>query len=425
MRVRISNARIIDPASGLNEKRDILVEDGVILDLIRPGESAAAQEVIDAEGCLAVPGFVDLHVHLREPGFEQKETILTGTMAAVSGGFTAVCCMANTQPVNDNSSVTALILAKAREAGLARVYPMAAVTKGLEGQSLTEMGELREAGAVGFTDDGKCVQNSVVMRNALIYAKSFDVPVAVHAIDEVMGGSGAMHAGFHAMQLGLPGVPRAAEDTMVARDVVLSKLTGARLHIQHLSTKGALEIVRIAKDRGIPVTCEAAPHHFTLLDTDVGDYDTNFKMAPPLRENEDREALLEGMADGTIDAIATDHAPHEKLVKDCEFEKAANGIIGLETALPLTWELVKRGILTEMRAIEMLTSAPCRAFNLPHGTLAKGATADITIFDPEAKYVFTFDRVCSLSKNTPFIGREMTGEVRWTLVGGKTVFARP
>ncbi|MCL4233682.1 MAG: dihydroorotase [Deltaproteobacteria bacterium] len=425
MRTLIANSRVIDPASGLDEPRDILIEDGRILDLVRPGETVAdVAERIDATGRISTPGFVDLHVHLREPGYEQKETIATGCMAAVSGGFTSVCSMANTNPVNDHSSVTALILAKAKEANLARVFPMAAVTKGLAGESLTEMGELYEHGVVGFTDDGRCVMNAAVMRSALVYAKSFGVPVSVHAIDEHLAGDAPMHSGFHSMRLGLRGVPSAAEDTMVARDVVLSALTGARLHVQHISTKGAIEIVRMAKARGVPVTCEAAPHHFTLIDEDVGEYDTNFKMAPPLRGEVDREAVREALADGTIDAIATDHAPHEMLVKDCEFEKAANGIIGLETALSLTWDLVEAGVISEMRAIELLTIAPCKAFNLPHGTLAKGAAADVAIFDPKATYTFTTDRIYSLSKNSPFIGRAMKADVKRTLVGGRTVFAR-
>ncbi|MBZ0274350.1 dihydroorotase [bacterium] len=424
MKTIIRGGRVIDPVRDIDGVRDVIIDDDGRLAGVEPAaDSPRDVEVIDATGFLVLPGLIDLHVHLREPGFEQKETIATGARAAVAGGFTAVCCMANTNPVNDHVSVTRLILDRAREANLARVYPLGAVTRGLAGEVLAEMGELRDAGCVGFSDDGRCVMVSSVMRNALVYARTFDVPIAVHAIDETLAGRAVMHEGEHSMRLGLSGVPSAAEDFMVARDCVLARHAGARLHVQHVSTKGAVEIIRVAKGYGVRVTAEGTPHHFTLIDEDVGDYDTYFKMAPPLRSAEDREAVIEGLADGTLDAIATDHAPHESLVKDCEFENAANGIIGLETALPLSWDLVRAGRLSVRRCVELLTSGPARAFDLPYG-LTKGAPADITIFDPDARYVFTADRIRSLSRNTPFVGRDMVGEVVRTIVGGRTVFTR-
>jgi len=361
---------------------------------------------------------------LREPGFEQKETIATGCMAAVSGGFTSICCMANTNPVNDNISVTGLILDKALAAKTARVFPIACMTVEMNGDHLVEMGELRQAGVVAFSDDGKSIMSSAIMRNALVYAKMFGAPIAVHEIDLEIAGKGAMHKGFHSVKLGLPGVPSAAEDIMIARDAILAKDTGGRVHFLHVTTKGAIDIIRDYKSKGVSITAEVTPHHFTLIDEDVGDYNTQYKMSPPLRGPSDREALINGLKDGTIDAIATDHAPHEILAKDCEFENAANGIIGLETALALTWNLVRRKQLTPRRAVELLTWGPAKCYNLPTGTISPGSLADLTIFDPKVKYIFDADRIYSKSKNSPFIGAKMQGQVKTTIVGGKTVFSR-
>jgi dihydroorotase len=425
MKTIIKNGRLIDPSAGIDEKRDVVIEDGLVAGIAKPGGQApSGVEVIDIDGCIVMPGLIDLHVHLREPGFESKETVASGSMAAVSGGFTSICCMANTDPVNDNIALTGFILQKAREAGTTRVFPLGSVTRGLEGESLTEMGELMEAGCVAFSDDGKCVMNADMMRNALIYAKSFDVPIAVHAVDVNLAGKGVMHEGYQSMRLGLPGVPSAAEDVMVARDTLLATQTGARLHIQHVTTKCSLSLIRNARAQGARVTAEAAPHHFMLTDKDIGNYNTNMKMMPPLRTEADREAIIEALADGTIDAVATDHAPHGRLLKDCEFENAANGCIGLETALALLWELVRTGRLSAMRAVELLTSGPARVFSLPHGTLKPGVAADLTVFDPRPEYIFDSDRIRSLSKNSPFLGRAMQGQVIRTIVQGRTVFQR-
>jgi len=425
MKTVIRGGRFIDPSSDIDDLRDVVFEDDRVLGIESPGaEFPKGTEIIEADGCIVMPGLVDLHVHFREPGFEYKETIATGTHAAVAGGFVAVCCMANTNPVNDNVPVTNFILEKAREAGRARVYPMGAVTKGLRGETLSEMGELKNAGCVAFTDDGRCLMDPAIALNAMVYAMSFDAPIAVHALDERLAGDGAIHEGSYSTRLGLPGVPSVAEDAMVARDVVLAEAAGARLHIQHVTTKGAVGIIREAKARGMKLTAEATPHHFSLIDEDVGEYDTNFKMAPPLRSARDREAVIEGIADGTLDAVATDHAPHERLAKDCEFAKAANGIVGLETALTLTWNLVRQKAISAKRAVDLLTAAPASVFNLPHGTLKVGSTADITIFDPASKYVFSEDRLFGLSKNSPFIGKKLQGEVVRTIISGKTVFQR-
>ncbi len=420
----IANGRVIDPAAGVDELRDLWIEKGVVRAVAKPGELASTDgaERIDARGMWVVPGFVDLHVHLREPGYEYKETIATGTAAAVAGGFTAVACMANTNPVNDNAAVTRLILDRAAEAGLARVYPIGALSVGLQGERMAEIGEMHAAGILAVSDDGMPVADAGLMRRALEYTKLFGIPVVDHAEDKGLCGGGCMHEGRVSMRLGLRGIPAAAEEVMVARDVSLAELTGGRLHIAHVSTRGAIASVRDAKARGIAVTAEAAPHHFTLTDAAVAAYDGDAKMNPPLRSEEHRQAVLGGLADGTIDAIATDHAPHHRDEKEVEFESAAFGIVGLETALPLSLRLVTGGTLTPSALVERLSTAPARILRVPGGTLAEGSPADVTLVDPEAAWTVETPKLRSKSKNTPFRGHEMKGKAIVTIVGGRIVF---
>jgi dihydroorotase len=363
-----------------------------------------------------------LHTHLREPGFEGRETIVTGAAAAVAGGFTSICCMANTEPVNDNVAVTGYIRAKAREAAC-KVYPVAAATVGLKGEAIANFGELRDAGAVAVSNDGVPIRSAELERRILELARQLDLTVLVHAEDPDMVAEGQMHEGPTSTELGLPGIPAVAEEIAVAREMLLARLTGCRVHICHLSTAGGLELLRWAKKKGIPITCEVTPHHFTLIDEDVGDYDANCKMAPPLRSRADRAALIKGLADGVIDAIATDHAPHGVLLKQIEFDRAANGVIGLETALSLTLRLVEAGKLSLTRAIEALTVAPARIAGLPAGSLAPGAPADVCVFDPRERFVYAAERIRSKSKNTPFINWELPGPVKHTLVDGVVAYS--
>ncbi len=423
MKILIKGGRVLDPANGIDDTLDLLVEDGKI-SKIEKGIQAAGAEVIDAAGKLVTPGLVDIHVHLRDPGYEYKEDIVTGTRAAAAGGFTAVACMPNTSPVNDNKAVTLYIRHKAQEQGAARVFPVGSITKGLKGESLSEMGDLKEAGCVAFSDDGRPVSGGEMMRRALEYVRPFGLPLISHAEDLSLVGEGVMNEGFVATELGLKGIPWVAEDAATARDVMLAEFTGSRLHVAHVSTKGSVEIVRAAKKRGVKVTCEATPHHFTLTDEAVRGYDTNAKMNPPLRSAEDVAAIRAGLADGTIDAIATDHAPHHYDEKNVEFNIAMNGVVGLETALPLTLRLVEEGVLPLAAAVARLTSGPSRALGLPCGNLEIGGPADITVIDPELKWTVEAAKLASKSKNTPFDGWKMKGAATHTIVGGKIVYRR-
>ena len=421
MSILIRHGRVIDPGR-LNGPADVLIRDGRIAAVGLGLKVPAGATVIDATGKWVLPGFVDLHVHLREPGFEYKETIASGTAAAVAGGFTSVCCMPNTQPVNDNQSVTELILDKARAAGLAHVFPIGAITKGSEGKALAEFGELKAAGCVAVSDDGKPVMNAMVMRRALEYARTFDLPVVDHCECTHLSEEGSMHEGQVATELGLHGIPSASEDVMVARNLALAELTGGRLHLAHLSTAGSVRMVREAKARGIRVTAEACPHHFLLTEEAVREFNTNAKMNPPLRSRKDVDAIKAGLKDGTIDVIATDHSPHAAFEKEREFDYAPFGIVGLETAWGLTMVLVEEGVLTVEQAVASLTVQPARAFGLAKGALAVGADADVAIVDPDAQWVVDPERFRSKGRNTPFSGWKLKGQVVSTLVGGRIVY---
>jgi dihydroorotase len=419
----IEGGRVIDPASGLDAPRTVVVRDGRIAEVGERIERPRDARAIDARGKWVTPGFIDLHVHLREPGHEYKETVESGARAAVAGGFTAVCAMPNTVPVNDNASVTELVLARAAAARLARVHPVGAISKGSKGEELAEYGELKAAGCVAVSDDGKPVTSSSLMRRALEYARAFDLPVTVHEEDLALVGKGVMHEGAVATQLGLKGIPAQAEEVMVLRDLALAELTAGRLHVAHLSTAGSVRAVREAKRRGLRVTAEVTPHHLALCDEDLlgARYDTSFKMNPPLRSKADVAAVRAALADGTIDAIATDHAPHSAVEKDLEFDAAANGIVGLETAFAVCLALVRERVLTEERLVEALTIAPARAFQLPGGTLAAGAPADVAIVDPGLEWRCDPARFHSKSRNSPWKGALLVGRCTHALVGGRLV----
>lgn len=423
MSILIKNGRVIDPANRIDGQFDLLIDRGKIAKLGK-GLDAGKAEVIDAGGKLVVPGLIDLHVHLRDPGLEYKEDIVSGTAAAVAGGFTSVACMPNTKPVTDSQAVVSYILTKAQGQGSCNVFPIGSITKGLQGETLSEMGEMFECGAVGFSDDGRPVENSEIMRRALEYARPFGFPIISHAEDLALAGSGVMNEGDVATELGLKGIPWVAEETMIARDIMLAEFTGGRLHVAHVSTKGGVELIRLAKARGVRVTGEATPHHFTLTEEAVRGYNTNAKMNPPLRTAEDVAAVRAGLADGTLDAIATDHAPHHIDEKNVEFNIALNGIVGLETALPLTLQLVAEGALELNRAIELLSSAPAACFGLDRGSLSEGAVADVTIVDPNCSYTLDPGQLRSKSKNTPFGGRELKGAAAVTIVAGKVAYRR-
>jgi dihydroorotase len=419
VKLLIKGGRIIDPSQGMDKAADLLIEDGRVKS-IGSSQSDADAEIFDASGLIVAPGFIDLHVHLREPGEEYKETIASGAEAAVRGGFTSVCAMPNTKPVNDNASVTRYIIEKAREAEFARVYPIGAITRGSEGEELAEMAEMKEAGAVAVSDDGRPVMNSQVMRHAMEYARDHGLVIVDHCQDAQLSAGGVMNEGRYSTLLGLKGMSRAAEDSHVARDIMLAELTGARVHIAHISTAGAVEMMRRAKSAGLAVTCEVAPHHLALTDEAVINFDTNTKMNPPLRSESDRAALIEAARDGTIDAIATDHAPHHEDEKMLEYDRAPFGVVGLETALGIALSTLHNAAgISLYRVIEMLTTGPARALSLQGGTLADGAPADITIFDPKREWIVDPKSFRSKSRNTPFAGWQLPGAVAAVFVAGR------
>jgi dihydroorotase len=424
MNLLIKNGRIVDPSQGVDGELDLLVENGLIREIGTGLAAPAGAEVIDAAGCYVVPGLVDMHVHLRDPGLEYKEDIVSGSRAAVAGGFTSIACMPNTKPVIDNKAVVSYVITSAREAGLCNVFPVGCLTAGSKGERLAEMGELKEAGCVAVSDDGRPVVNAELMRRALEYARGMQIPVISHAEELSLVGEGVMNEGFTSTELGLKGIPRVAEDIATARDVMLAEYTNSPIHIAHVSTRGAVRIIRNAKLRGVRVTCETAPHYFTLTDDAVRGYNTNAKMNPPLREADDVAAIKEGLADGTIDAIATDHAPHHLDEKDVEFNVALNGIIGLETSLPLSLALVEQGMLTISQLVERMSLRPSLILGLERGTLATGAVADITVIDPARDWVVEADRLASKSKNSPWLGKTMKGAAVATIVGGRVVYKR-
>ncbi|MDT8443404.1 MAG: dihydroorotase [Desulfuromonadales bacterium] len=422
-KILIKGGRVISPAQKLDDLCDVLIEKGRIVAIGKDLDARGA-EVIDASGKLVTPGLVDIHVHLRDPGLEYKEDIASGTLSAVTGGFTSVACMPNTKPVNDNQTVTSYILKKAADEGHCRVFPIASITKGLNGESLTEMGELQALGVCAVSDDGKPVSNPQLMRRAMEYARPFGLTIISHAEDLDLVDSGVMNEGPVSTELGLKGIPWVAEDAATAREVMLAEFTGAHLHVAHVSTSGSIDIVRQAKKRGVHVTCEAAPHHFSLTDDAVRGYNTNAKMNPPLRSAQDMAAVREGIADGTVDAIATDHAPHHIDEKNVEFNIAMNGIVGLETALPLTLKLVEEGVIDLSKAIALLSSGPAAVLDLPVGQLVAGGVADVTIIDPDLAWTVDARKLASKSKNTPFDGWQMKGAAVCTLVAGKIVYKR-
>lgn len=417
----IRGGRVIDPASGTDAVLDVRVENGVIT-AIGPELSSEGAEVLEAAGLVVTPGYMDIHVHLREPGYEWKEDLCSGAKAAARGGFTTVACMPNTEPVLDNAAMVAYVVEKARRDSIVRVLPIGAVTKKQQGQELAEMGEMARAGAVAFSDDGNPVMNAEIMRCALEYAKMFGRTVIDHCEELTLAGDRAINRGFLATRLGLKGVPAAAEEVMVARDCLLAKATGGRVHIAHISTAGAVEIVRQAKAWGIPVTAEATPHHFTLTEEAADDYNTNAKVNPPLRSAADVAAVRAGLADGTIDCIATDHAPHTPDEKEAEYEMAPTGVIGLETAVPLTMtELVGKGVLTLPQAVAKLTTAPAAVLGRPLPRLTAGAPADLTVLDLAREEVVNPELFASKSRNSPFAGMRLHGIPVLTMVGGRMV----
>lgn len=427
MKLLVANGYVIDPSQGLNAGKDLLIEDGRVAGVLDRGATRPKDaEVFDATGLMVAPGFIDLHVHLREPGQEYKETVATGAAAAVAGGWTSICAMPNTDPVNDSPAVTRFILEQGERAGLANVFPIGALTKRSGGSELSEMGELKSAGVVAVSDDGRPVPTAGMMRRAMEYARGFDLTVVDHCQDSSLSAGGVMHEGRWSLILGLRGVPAAAEEVDAIRDCALAKLTGARVHLAHVSTRGALEAVRHAKELGLRVTCEVAPHHWALTDEAVAEYDTNMKMNPPLRSRDHVGALLEGLRDGTIDAIATDHAPHHADEKGLEFDQAPFGITGLETAIGLAFDLVHQGVISLERMVELCATNPARIFSLnQRGTLRPESWGDVTILDPEHEWTFDVSKSKSKSRNTPFDGRKFKGAAVATIVAGRVVFLHP
>lgn len=425
MRALIKNGRVIDPSQNIDRITNIEIENGVIKGFTENTGSLEKSKnilTIDATGKVVCPGLVDIHVHLREPGFEHKETIRTGTHSAAAGGFTSIACMPNTDPVNDNASVTEYILLKARTEGIVNVFPIGAITKNEKGETLAEIGEMYEAGCVAISDDGMPVMNSNIMRRAMEYIKSFNIPVITHAEDKYLSDDGVMNEGRISTMLGLPGIPGSSEEIMIYRDINLAELTGSHLHVAHVSTAGSVRLIRDAKKRGIRVTAEVTPHHFTLTDESLSQYDTNAKMNPPLRTQEDVDALTEGLRDGTIDAIATDHAPHSVDEKKMEFSVAPFGIVGLETALGLSVRMAEQNGISLNDVIKLLTVNPSEILALNRGTLQKGSAADIAIFDPEEYWTVDCGKFHSKAGNSPFAGWELKGKIKFTMVSGEIVY---
>lgn len=424
MKLLVKHGTLVDPLAGTLTESDLLIENGIIKETGRDINAPGA-ETVDARGKLVTPGLIDMHVHLREPGYEARETVESGCRAAVRGGFTAVACMPNTNPVADNRTVISYILDKAREAGLARVYPVGALTRGSNGEELSEMGDMKEAGAVAMSDDGRPVVKTGVMRRAMQYAGMLGLPVISHCEDLDLAAGGVMNESYTSTRLGLRGIPAAAEEIMVARDLLLAELTGCRLHIAHVSTAGSVRLIREAKSRGVPVTAEVTPHHFTLTDLAVEGYSTATKVNPPLRGEADVAAIREAIADGTIDVIATDHAPHTTEDKDVEYDRAPFGIVGLETAVGLVWtELVGKGVISPARAVAMMTVRPAEILGLDIRTLAPGSVADISVIDPALEERVDPDTFFSKGRNTPFTGRLLKGLPVMTIVGGKVVYKK-
>jgi len=420
-RLCIRGGRVLDPLAPFDAPADVLVDEGRVV-AVEPGIDAAGAEVLDASGCWVLPGLVDLHAHLREPGQEYKEDLASGGRAAVAGGFTSVACMANTEPPNDDPSVTDYILDRARQDSPARVHPVAAATRGLRGEVMTEMAALREAGAVAFSDDGNTIADTGVMRRVLEYSRMVGAPVIVHAEDRALVGEGVVNEGPVSTRLGLPGNPAEAEEIQVARDLALARLTGARLHVAHVSTAGAVALIRSAREAGVQVTAEVTPHHLALTDEATSGYDTNTKMAPPLRDDRHRQAVRHALAEGVIDAIATDHAPHAVHEKEVDFTEAPPGVLGLETAVAVTLDLVREGHLTPVEWVRRLSSSPARILGVPGGSLRPGDPADLVLVDPERRWVYDPSKGYSKSRNSPWAGRELCGRTVATLVGGRLVY---
>ncbi len=417
-RILLKGGRILDPSMEMDATGDLLIEDGLI-SAVGQGIKADGAVEVDVSGLWVCPGLVDLHVHLREPGEEYKETIESGTRAAAAGGFTSVACMPNTRPPNDNAGITRFIVERAREAGHCRVFPVACITKGQGGEELTEFADLLNAGAVAFSDDGLPVRDAGVMRMAMEYAAGLNTLLITHSEEPALSSGGCMNEGRMSTLLGLKGIPAAAEVIAIYRDVALAELTGCRLHVAHVSTAGGVEVVRRAKERGVAVTAETAPHYFSLTEEAVAGYNTSAKMNPPLRTEEDRLAVIQGLQDGTIDVIATDHAPHSVLEKDCAFEVAANGIVGLETALPLTLELCRNRDIEPLRAVELLSTAPARILGIQGGSLSPGSAADVVVIDPGEEFTLSSDKLFSKGKNSPFLGVRLQGRAVLTILSGR------